>query len=265
MSSSIVGALLATVVMIWAIFDASAGNFYPYFNFVGLVIVAGGTLSAAIISFKVEGILILVRTLIKVMQSDRVNQKEIVGQLVKIAQLKAPKGQFGVKFATAHPFIVDGLRLVDNDFEPQAIESIMTTAAIERKNTFLKEIEVLRTLAKYPPAFGMVGTVLGLVALLQGLSGSVDVKMIGPAMGIALLTTLYGLALTNYIFTPIGDNLANRLKDDIQIRKIIIKGITLLSKGQDAVFIEESLNVYLLPSQRTTASFSNDSTARRAA
>jgi len=129
MSSSIVGAILAIFVMYSVVNDGGEGHYWAYYNLVGIIIVLGGTASAAIISCKVEGVVILIRTLIKVLKSDKAENLTVVRQLIRIAQLKIGKGQYVVKCQGSHPFILDGLRLIDNDFDSQSIEAIMTTGS----------------------------------------------------------------------------------------------------------------------------------------
>ncbi len=106
-----------------------------------------------------------------------------------------------------------------------------------------------RTLSKFPPAFGLMGTTLGMIALLQGLGEDGAADKIGPSMAIALITTLYGLAVSNFILIPIAENLAKQAQEDLTMRLMIVEGIMLIQEGEPTKYIEESIKSYLLPSE----------------
>jgi chemotaxis protein MotA len=214
----------------------------------GLMIVLGGTFSASLITFTYSELKTLITDLKKVVFKKRDNESDIILQVLKISELRQRNLAFSLE--DFHPFIADGVRLLENDFDEDGLRLILTQSIVERKNRHLRSVEMLKTLAKYPTAFGMMGTVLGLVSLLNGLSYENNVQGIGPSMSIALLTTLYGLITTNWVFHPIAENLLLRSEHDIQIRKMILQGMILLRKGFDPIFIQEAMNAYLAPRDR---------------
>ncbi|MCX6116571.1 MAG: MotA/TolQ/ExbB proton channel family protein, partial [Proteobacteria bacterium] len=214
------------------------------------ILVVGGTFTVALIAYRPSELKNLFYIALKIIKANHQSSIHVVNQLTTIAKQKPAAGTYTARFRDVHPFISDGLRLLDNQFSYDEIESILTSMMQERKAEFQREIEIVNTLAKYPPAFGMVGTVLGLVSMLGSIQANSPASTIGPSMAIALATTFYGLVLSNYILTPLADSLSNRLRSEMAERRIIVKGILLLEQGQDAVFIEESLNAHLLPHQR---------------
>lgn len=252
MNSAIIGLVMAVLIGTFAVLS-STDNYFIYWNLLGIFIVIGGTLSAAAIAYSIKDIFRLFSIFIRVFRRSPDDTADIIDQIVNIS-ISRSRGQYtsykSYKDNTVHPFILDGLKLIDNEFNHKQVGEIMTSAAVERRNVFMQDIEILSTLAKYPPAFGMIGTVLGLVALLNGLGGAEGASKIGPNMSVALLTTLYGLLIANYVFIPMTDNLLNRLKTEMQVRKVIIRGILLIEQADDPFVVQETLQAYLIPSKR---------------
>jgi chemotaxis protein MotA len=252
LNSQILGLILGFVTVFVSIkaTDQAGGIF---FNELSILIVFGGTFSASILTFGIGKLRNLFSSIVKIFFRRQRDIQEVIAELVEISN-KKNQGHSISKLiserADYHPFIIDGLRLLENDLEEDKIKAILEISLIERKNNFLHDVEILRTLAKYPPAFGMIGTVIGLVAVLQGLGSSTEITSIGPSMAIALITTLYGLFLSNIFFTPLGDNLLQRLNHSTNIRKMIIRGVLLLKEGQDSIYLQEVLNAHLLPEKR---------------
>ena len=96
----------------------------------------------------------------------------------------------------------------------------------------------------------MMGTIIGLVAVLKQINSPDNMSSIGPSMAVALVTTLYGILLSNYVLQPIADNLLGRSQNDIKIRLLIAEGIILMSEGHDPVYIREALLSFLSPQER---------------
>jgi chemotaxis protein MotA len=105
----------------------------------------------------------------------------------------------------------------------------------------------------FPPAFGLLGTTLGMIALLQNIGSPDSFKLIGPAMAIGLVATLYGIAVANLVFIPMGENLSKLNKEDQVSRKIVLTGVKLLRAKEHPVIVEEFLKSYLLPSERLSS------------
>jgi chemotaxis protein MotA len=114
----------------------------------------------------------------------------------------------------------------------------------------MHEANMFKAIGKYPPAFGLLATTLGMIALLQQIGKPGAEKLIGPAMSIGLVGTLYGIALANLVFLPIAEALAEKTEEEIALRKMIIEGAVLLKQRVNPVYMRESLNSYLLPRDR---------------
>ncbi len=115
---------------------------------------------------------------------------------------------------------------------------------------YLHEANMFRTIGKFPPAFGLLATTLGMIAVLQKLGQPDSQKLIGPSMSIGLIGTLYGIALANLVFLPIAENLTERTQEEMALRRLIVEGSIMLKQQVNPVAMREGLNSYLMPSDR---------------
>ena len=221
-------------------------------NGAGFVIVMGGTLAAGIITFGVPDMLGIFRNAFRVFSLPKSDVDKTIKEVLRVTSRmdRNPK-LYGLseEFKDCHPFLQDGLRLMENGLSSDEIHEIMETDMEKRKEQHLHQVEVLKTLAKYPPAFGMIGTVIGLIGLMSNLSKDSS-DMVGPSMAIALLTTLYGLLFANYFFIPMSDNLLHRLAEDMSVRDVIMRGVLMMRDKIDPLVIKESLMVHTSPKKR---------------
>ena len=253
MRSTIIGLVIAPIIIYFAISD-SIPNLYILFNVVGVLIVAGGTISASIMTHGLKDILTLAKISLKVFTMPKADEEKVISDIIRMSiYLEKNPGQYNnLTNQEIHPFLRDGLRLIDNGFLEVEINEIMNNDVDKRFDRHMSEVELLKTIAKYPPAFGMIGTVIGLIGLLNTINSENQgmTNMIGPTMAVALLTTLYGLILSNYFFVPLSDNLFHRLYQDTNLRKMIIEGISLIQKKADPIYVREYLVVNLNPAKR---------------
>ncbi|HAZ11619.1 MAG: hypothetical protein A2X86_18005 [Bdellovibrionales bacterium GWA2_49_15] len=266
MVSATLGLILAATITVVACLESST-NYAMYLDKMSVLIVLGGTFAAALITFNFKELYNLLWSISRVFSRQIYHGADIVREMVEIADKvnKNPAAANGLIDGVSHPFMKDGLRLIANDFDAITIENVLSCSITERKNAHLAHVDIMRALAKYPPAFGMVGTVIGLVALLQNISTEGGIGRIGPNMAVALTATLYGLILANCFFIPMGENIYNKIKRDTQIRRIIMEGMLLISKKEDAMAIQEYLNSFLHPNNRVDVLGSSNSGERKSA
>ncbi len=254
MRSTFLGFLVTPFIIYMALVDAIP-NVFLLLNFVGMLVVVGGTLSAGVMTYGFKEIMVFIKLTMKVFVKPKTNSNGVITDIIRISSVieKNPESISTFANQDIHPFLKDGLRLVDNGFSDEEINEIMNNDVEKTYERQMSEVELLKTLSKYPPAFGMIGTVIGLIGLLNAMNsqGQENVgNMIGPSMAIALLTTLYGLILANYFFVPLSDNLLQRLYHEINVRKMIIEGVVLIQKKCDPIYIREYLVVNIKPKDR---------------
>jgi chemotaxis protein MotA len=251
--SSILGLIAGILIVGYAIQNTS-DDFLGYFNFVSILVVFGGTISAAIITHGFQRIYQIFMMFFKAFKTSKYDNVKIVKELVRISEsIEGGASVESLMNNKCHPYTRDGLRLINNKLSNERILKISKTMLSERSNHYKTTIEQLEVLAKYPPAFGMMGTIIGLIAVMGKMGGDAGIDSIGPSMAVALITTLYGIFIANYIINPISDNLSSRSMRDLKIRRIISEGILLINQKEETIFLREVLLGYLLPAERLVA------------
>jgi chemotaxis protein MotA len=178
------------------------------------------------------------------------NIADVIEQIVSLAETARRDGLLALEARLEeieNPFIVLGVQMAVDGTQAEVIEDVMRTeiAAIAGRHKEGKNI--LDQFGKYAPAFGMIGTLLGLVMMLGNMS---DPDALGPGMAVALLTTLYGAVVSNAIFLPMAEKLAHLSKKELQAKEIIVRGILAIQSGDNPRIIEQKLNTYLPPKLR---------------
>jgi chemotaxis protein MotA len=141
------------------------------------------------------------------------------------------------------------LHWTDADISRDELRELLELRAETIFASYNQDAAIFKTIAKFPPAFGLMGTTMGMIALLQAI-GKGNSDSIGSSMSLALLATLYGLVLANVVFLPIAEYLGKKSRDEFVIRKMIIEAIMLIHEKKPAKFIEEKVKSFLLPGQR---------------
>jgi chemotaxis protein MotA len=150
-----------------------------------------------------------------------------------------------------HPFLKEAVALVAAGvLSEKEIRHALDLRLKTTESRFMHEANMFRTIGKYPPAFGLLATTLGMIAVLQKLGQPDSQKLIGPAMSIGLIGTLYGIATANLVFLPIAENLTERTQEEIALRKLIVEGAIMLKQQVNPIAMRESLNSFLLPKDR---------------
>lgn len=251
--SSLVGILAAFGVFFGAMFTAtsSRGIFLdPH----GILIVFGGTMAASFICFPLKTFVTLFKVFFKKILGKYNHTNELViYEMVDLAKgYRDNPGYLGEKVGQIKThFLKEAVEMmVEGGISPDALDSILRKRALTHYKRHEEESQIFKTIAKFPPAFGLLGTTLGMIALLQSLGTQDAMKNLGPAMAIGLVATLYGIALSNLVFIPIGENLAKLNKQDECIREMVIDGVKLLRKKEHPLVVQEVLKSYLLPTER---------------
>lgn len=142
--------------------------------------------------------------------------------------------------------VADGFEMIDLGFSTEKIEDILSDRYIAYKKSIQSISAWIKRCAKYPPAFGLGGTVLGLIHLMKGISTGADPKETGIRMAVALVATFYGLLLSNLVLNPISEAILEKLKADEELVEIAIKTVVMIKEQYNLIECQESLNSYLL-------------------
>jgi chemotaxis protein MotA len=251
--SSIIGVLSALGVLVGGVISSSKSA-KVFLDPHGILIVIGGTAAAGLMCFPLR-LYIRVAAIIwrKFLGNYGVKHEVVINEIVDLAKGYRENSQYLKtrvdKIKTA--FLKDAIQLMNLGGIPDdTLDEILVKRASTHSKRYEYDCNVFKTLAKFPPAFGLLGTTLGMISLLQQLGGADSQKMLGPAMAVGLVATFYGLILANMVFIPISENLAMLNRDDETIRTIIIDGLRLIRIKEHPKVVEEHLKSYLLPDER---------------
>jgi len=139
-------------------------------------------------------------------------------------------------------FIKKGILLAVDGIEPEVINDIMNAEITAMEERHYRGRTIIEKCGEYAPAWGMIGTLVGLVLMLNTLD---DPTTLGPSMAVALLTTLYGTVLANLVFIPMASKLENKTEEEVFIKQIIIEGVIGVQSGQNPRILEEKLSAFL--------------------
>lgn len=215
-----------------------------------LLIVLGGSMASLLISFPLYRVLKVTKVLKKVLFAKPADAEKLIKDLVSYAEVARRDGILSLENMTNEiedAFIVRGIQMAVDGTDPEMIEQIMISeldALTERHKVGKK---IFDTLTKYAPAFGMIGTLVGLIIMLQHME---DPSKIGGGMAVALLTTLYGAVAANLVFGPIADKLGTRSREEILMKEIIIRGVMAIQSGDNPRIVEQKLRTFLPPTLR---------------
>ena len=255
--TTILGLTTAMAVFIGSVIAAFA-DVGVMLDFKALALVVGGTLAASMIAFPFSDFRKLLKVFIfRLLGKNTIDFNRIIEDIATLANadINQKRAFHQAVEEVQFPFLKDAagvLFWIRADVSPEELRDLLETRAETHFKEYMREANFFRTIAKFPPSFGLIGTTMGMIALLQGLGGGAGNlrNTIGPAMAIALLTTLYGLVFSSFILTPVAENLTDQTHDDQRARRMVIEAIMLIQAQKPAKYVVEHVKSYLLPSKR---------------
>jgi len=246
--STLIGYVLCMTVVIWAIM--LSGSLLLFYNLPSVVLVLGGMTASTLVAFPLGQMLKVMEVAKNAFFTKAEEPLEKIDMLVRFAERARREGILALENAVEDvddSFLNSGIRLAVDGVEPQLIKDILQTELSFLEDRHQQGQAVFATLGFYAPAFGMIGTLIGLVQMLATMS---DPSKIGPAMAVALLTTFYGATLANGIFLPMADKLKKRSQEEILIKELTIEGIMSIQSGDNPRIVRQKLLVFLPPAIR---------------
>lgn len=225
-----------------------------FIDVASLVVVAGGTVAAVLVAFPMGQVFKFAGIFKKAVFAAPIDSVSQVKALVKLAEVARRDGILSLESQLADDsydeFLTRGLRMAIDGQDPSVIE-----AAMEKEVEMLMERHaagraLFDGVGKYAPAFGMIGTLIGLVIMLQNMS---DPSALGPAMAVALITTFYGSVIANVLAIPIADKLGIRSEQEITARILIIRGVMSIQAGDNPRVVQQKLMAFLNAKERVVA------------
>lgn len=227
-----------------------SGSIGSFADLPSLFITIGGGVASTFISYRFSEIGTIMKIAIKVFSSKHDNPEDTIRLLVELSQKARREGLLALETEQEgidDDYIKQSLQLIVDGVEPGTIRESMDLELTNLEARHSRGQGLFRTMAALFPAWGMIGTLIGLINLLKELN---DPAKVGPAMAVALITTFYGSIMANFVCTPIANKLALKSKEEIQLKEMIIEGILSIQAGENPRIMEHKLKTFLSPDQK---------------
>lgn len=231
------------ILVLWAI--SIDGSLLSFFNLPSIIIVLFGSFCALIISFPLDQIKRIPRVLKKLVVQEDSNKAGLIAVIVELSRISRSQGLLALDNEVTNienDFLADSIKMVIDGMDPENIREILETKINNMEDRHSVGQNIFLKWGDLAPAFGMLGTLIGLINMLGSLT---DPSTIGSGMAVALITTFYGSLLSNLIFIPIAQNLQSRTQVEATISEMIMEGVLAIQSGQNPRVIEQKLESYL--------------------
>ena len=245
---NVIGVAVCSVVFIIGI--AMNGSVGLYFNVSALLIVLGGTFGATLICFRLHRLSIVYKVLVSSYRSHVKSPDEVVGILVDLSVKSRLQGLLSLQNdeeETTVMFLRQALGYLVDGFSIREIRESLSAEMYFFRQRREESERVLTTMADICPSFGLIGSVVGLVSMLTGVG---DTTVILKTVPVALISTLYGVVLSNFFFLPFAANIRERTDQELLLQKIIMEGTIAIASESHPSVLERKLKSFLTPSAR---------------
>lgn len=250
--SALTGIILAFAVLVGTMIT-STKNAKVFLDAHAFMIVIGGTLAASLLSFSGKKLLVLLKVFFKRILGRSDEMMIAIREIVDLAKGYRENDNYlrdKIPSLKTH-FLKEACEMmVDGGIDPEDLDKILKKRASAMHARHEEDAEIFKALSKFPPAFGLLGAVIGMISLMQNLGGADAFQKVGPSLAIALVATMYGIAVANFVFLPLGENLTKLNRMDLLIRQMVIDGIKLIRQKKHPLVVEETIKSYLLPGER---------------
>jgi chemotaxis protein MotA len=246
--ATIIGVFSGIALFVIAI--ASDGSIFEFVHYPSILIVMGGTLAGTLINYPLQDILGVLKILRVAFMKKTKNPGEIIKILVNLAETARREGLLALEdtaYQMDDEFLKKGTLLIVDGTDPELVRNILETELAFLEDRHKSGQSIFETMGTLAPAFGMIGTLIGLIKMLQNLQNP---EAIGPGMAVALITTFYGALMANLIFIPIAGKLKVRSNEEILLKEVMIEGMLSIQAGENPRIIEEKLKAFLAPKVR---------------
>ena len=244
-----VGTVLCAVLLLWSL-TAGGTPIAMFVDVPSLVMVGGGTIAVTMMSFRISDLKGLVSVIMRTYMFKLPEPGQEIERIINYSNLARKEGLLALEAKLKEvddSFFAKGVQLVIDGFAADTVRDIMDLELTWQHQRHSMGKKMLDAMGSMAPAFGMIGTLVGLVKMLANLS---DPSSIGAGMAVALLTTFYGAVLANAVFIPLSGKLEVRAKEELLLRELMIEGIVAIQSGEKPQLIKEKLKSFLAPSAR---------------
>ena len=248
--ASIIGFVVCIALVLMAIMSDGIGAIKSFYDFKSILITFGGAFCAILASNSMKDFLEGLKSITLVFKVPTFNIPEMIQKIIDLSNIARKEGLLSLEEAAGElgdEFMKKGILLIVDGTDPELVRGILETEMNSIDMRHRKKIGFWQDVATMGPAWGMIGTLVGLVNMLQNMN---DPSSIGPAMSVALLTTLYGSLLANWICNPVAMKLKTNNDIEMVQKEILIEGLLSIQAGENPRVIEEKLKSFLTPDEK---------------
>ncbi|MCC5909803.1 MAG: flagellar motor protein [Clostridiaceae bacterium] len=227
-----------------------SGEVLMYLNLPSILIVLGGTISATFVAYPLVKVLEAFKIASKAFANKEGKAGDIIASIIGLANTARKEGLLALEEAAdgvEDEFLQKGVMLIVDGTDPELVRNLLETELAFAEERHKDGQGIFEAMGAYSPAFGMIGTLIGLINMLRTLD---DPATIGPSMAVALITTFYGTLMANLIFLPLANKLKLRSREEISRKEIMVEGLLSIQAGENPRIIEEKLKAFLPPKVR---------------
>jgi len=255
--ASLLGLILGFVMFFFGILSAVEGDVSKigseYLDAPSAIITFGGAFSATLLSHSLQDFIGGLKSFTLIFKAPAINTGEMIKKIIDLSNVARKEGLLSLEEAAAdmdEPFLKKGILLIVDGTDPDLVRAIMETELVSIEGRHKVRIGFWDKLGAMGPAWGMIGTLVGLVNMLYNMS---DMEKLGPSMAVALITTLYGSLLANWLCIPISNKLTADNASEMMLKEVMIEGLLSIQAGENPRVIEEKLKSFLAPADRSSS------------
>lgn len=249
--ASIIGLLACLALMIFGmVFGKSFATVASFLHAPSALITFGGALCCIMASYSMPSFVAGLKSITLIFKTSAMNVPEIIQKIIDLSNVARKEGLLSLEEAASDiddEFLKKGILLIVDGTDPELVRAIMETELVSVEGRHKEKIGFWENLGAMGPAWGMIGTLIGLILMLKDLS---DLAAVGPNMATALITTFYGSVLANWICAPVATKLKGKNDEEMMVKEIEIEGLLSIQAGENPRVIEEKLKSFLAPADR---------------
>ncbi|GAE92910.1 flagellar motor rotation protein MotA [Gracilibacillus boraciitolerans JCM 21714] len=248
------------MIMFGIVSSGGMGGFVGFIQGASVLIVLGGLIAALLVNFNIKQIKTTRYVIQETFKQNDHDLSELIDLFERLSERARREGLLALENElddVDDPYIKKGVLLAIDGIEPEVINDIMNAEIDAMEDRHYRGRLIIEKAGEYAPAWGMIGTLIGLILMLQNLE---DPTTLGPSMAVALLTTFYGSVLANLVFIPMAGKLETKTSEEVFMKQVIIEGVIGVQSGQNPRILKEKLSAFLsekMKSKKTEAAEEN--------
>ncbi|MBC5713283.1 motility protein A [Roseburia sp. BX1005] len=247
--ASLLGTILGFAMLIFGILSSGA-SIMDYYDLPSVIITIGGSIAGVLASNKLKDFIIGLKSISLAFKEKVIDPGAVISNIIDLSNVARKEGLLALEEASndiEDPFLKKGIMLVVDGTDPELVRGILETELTCLEERHKKVISFWEKWAELGPAWGMIGTLIGLVNMLNNME---DASSIGPSMAVALITTLYGSIIANWLCNPVATKMKVNNDLEVIIKEVMVEGLLSIQAGENPRVIEEKLKSFLSPAVR---------------